>query len=176
MRITTTHGTYEGRTIESIIRREYGRKAGYLPNSDPSEYQSGTIVQWSPEGDAYRVLGVVKSVEESPAPPESMSVTELEVLMSLLGLTQDGLAECTGIAVRTVRRWKAGQQIISPAMAEKLRALRSEHDKQVEQLLDGDHTGEPVGIPGGDYPRGWYVAVVARAVDRHPNLPLAGGE
>lgn len=28
--VTTNHGTYSGRTVESIIRREYGRKAHLL--------------------------------------------------------------------------------------------------------------------------------------------------
>ncbi|MBU8841234.1 hypothetical protein [Mycolicibacterium goodii] len=43
--ITTDHGTYTGRTVASIIRREFGRKAYVQWSPDPSRPTAGVILQ-----------------------------------------------------------------------------------------------------------------------------------
>lgn len=51
---------YSGRDLGSIVRREYGRRAGILLSSDPNAPQVGTVVRWSRSGGAWSVLGVVR--------------------------------------------------------------------------------------------------------------------
>lgn len=43
--ITTTHGTYAGRTAQSIVRREYGRKARVRWYADRNAPAAGMIVR-----------------------------------------------------------------------------------------------------------------------------------
>lgn len=54
---------YSGRDLGSIVRREYGRRAGVLLSSDRNSPEVGTVVVWSPSGGAWSVLGVVRWVE-----------------------------------------------------------------------------------------------------------------
>lgn len=42
--ITTEHGDFTGRTVDSIIRREYGRAAYLRPSYDPNDPAVGLIV------------------------------------------------------------------------------------------------------------------------------------
>lgn len=42
--IRTTHGTYSGRTVGSIIRREYGRRAFYEPSADRNAPHLGLVL------------------------------------------------------------------------------------------------------------------------------------
>lgn len=60
-------GTYTGRTIETIIRREYGPKAEFWPNRDPNGPEAGMIVSPVPYEDlgAYNILAEVLAVEET---------------------------------------------------------------------------------------------------------------
>ena len=57
--ISDHHGrrTLTGRTVESIIRREYGRTTEIRWSRDRQATEVGHIVQWSNRADAYRVLG-----------------------------------------------------------------------------------------------------------------------
>lgn len=52
--ITTNHGTYTGRSVETIVRREYGHNARVLWSRDASAPHAGTIVK--PAGEASFVL------------------------------------------------------------------------------------------------------------------------
>lgn len=62
--ITTNHGTYTGRTLESIIRREYGRRAFVRPSRSRDASQAGQIIQEA-QGNTggYEVLAVLHSWE-----------------------------------------------------------------------------------------------------------------
>lgn len=57
--ITTTHGTFTGRTVETILHRAHGRKAAFQPTYGP---HAGLVVE--PAGDhSLRVLATVIDVE-----------------------------------------------------------------------------------------------------------------
>lgn len=43
--ITTTHGTFAGRTVQSIVRREYGRTARVEWSADRNNPHAGMIVR-----------------------------------------------------------------------------------------------------------------------------------
>ena len=61
--ITTNHGTYTGRTVESIIRREYGRKARIWWSADRNDPKAGRIVEWAKKADAWAVQGILHSYD-----------------------------------------------------------------------------------------------------------------
>ncbi len=50
--IRTNHGTYTGRDVESIVRREYGRKAWIWWSADSNDVKVGTIC-----GPRYKNVG-----------------------------------------------------------------------------------------------------------------------
>jgi hypothetical protein len=43
--VKTNHGTYTGRTLDSIVRREYGRRAEALRSPDPNSPTWGQVVE-----------------------------------------------------------------------------------------------------------------------------------
>jgi putative zinc finger/helix-turn-helix YgiT family protein len=53
-----------------------------------------------------------------------MSPREIRALRKSLGMTQQTLAEATGIGVASIKRWEAGKLIQSAAMDHTLRALK----------------------------------------------------
>lgn len=59
--ITTNHGTYAGRTVETIVHREYGRRAEVMWSKDANDHRAGTIVQ--PSRESYTVLASLISYE-----------------------------------------------------------------------------------------------------------------
>lgn len=50
--IATTHGVYNGRAVDSIVRREYGRKAYVKWSVDENSPEAGLIVIDMPAGGA----------------------------------------------------------------------------------------------------------------------------
>jgi hypothetical protein len=60
-RITTTHGTFTGRTAQSIVRREYGRTARIRWYADRNDPAAGMIVRHDRHGT--RVLATLRSAE-----------------------------------------------------------------------------------------------------------------
>lgn len=61
--ITTEHGTYTGRTVESIIRREYGRSAIVHWSSDRNAPEAGMVLSGRPGQDGARVLATLRRAE-----------------------------------------------------------------------------------------------------------------
>lgn len=64
---------YTGRDLGSIVRREFGRRAGVRLSADPNSPELGTVVKWSESAGAWEVLGIVRWCDgplgdvESPA-------------------------------------------------------------------------------------------------------------
>ena len=117
--ITTEHGTYTGQTIDSIIRREYGRKASYNPTADQNPAHRGQIVEPS-EYDihAFQVLATVydytpgdyekrggKPDEDYPA-ERRMTGSELRSIRSGFSLSGANLAARLGVREDTLHRWE----------------------------------------------------------------------
>ena len=61
--ITTTHGIFSGRTVESIVRRVYGREATVRYSADPNAVSRGLIVRWDGRLNAAHVLAVLWAEE-----------------------------------------------------------------------------------------------------------------
>jgi hypothetical protein len=59
--ITTNHGTYAGRTVQSIVRREYGRRARVKWSADRNDPYAGMVVRDDRYGT--HVLATLRSVE-----------------------------------------------------------------------------------------------------------------
>lgn len=53
-----------------------------------------------------------------------------------------------------------------------LQALLAQHTRDVERLTKGAADGIPLELPAGPKPRGWYVALGARVLDREPDAML----
>jgi hypothetical protein len=59
--ITTNHGTLTGRSVETIIRREYGPRSTIRWSHDASSPDAGLIVE--PARESYSVLATLISYE-----------------------------------------------------------------------------------------------------------------
>lgn len=59
--ITTTHGTYTGRTAQSIVRREYGRDARIRWSADRNNPSAGMVVRTDQYGT--HVLATLHAAE-----------------------------------------------------------------------------------------------------------------
>ncbi|MBV8542390.1 MAG: hypothetical protein JO364_03560 [Pseudonocardiales bacterium] len=62
VKIITEHGEYTGRTLSGIVRRKYGRKAGFYP-ALPLDPHAGQIFKYVDSGD-----GCLKSSASSGNP------------------------------------------------------------------------------------------------------------
>lgn len=109
-RVRTTAGRdYTGRTVGSIIRREWGRRASLYPSADPHAHVVGSVV--GPHGyGGWPVLAVIAHTEgdwgdvrmvgdeaDEPLPKSPpMSGEALRARREALGLTQKQLAALTG--------------------------------------------------------------------------------
>ena len=64
--IKTSHGVYTGKTVESIVRREYGRKAYVQWSSDRNSPEAGLICEPLPPkyGNGANVLARLISTGE----------------------------------------------------------------------------------------------------------------
>lgn len=125
--ITTEHGEFSGRTVASIVRREYGRDAEFRPSADPNEPRAGIVTRWLPKADAHAVLATVYRVEgETQSRDDDMSADEalsrVEGLAADLavserklregvreavaaGATVASVAQAAGVTRQTVYRW-----------------------------------------------------------------------
>lgn len=103
---------------------------------------------------------------------KAMSSAEFIATRHLVGLTVDQLGEQLNISERTIRNWQSGKYFIGDSAAEAVRDLRSEHDTELEKLLEDAVGGDSIVLPRGTetYPAGWYVALASRILDRDPGL------
>ena len=66
--ITTTHGEFHGRTIDSIVRTQYGRKAIARHSGDRNDPRWGQVLQANPYGGwdvLARILSVSSDVRDA---------------------------------------------------------------------------------------------------------------
>jgi len=58
-------GVYSGKNLDTIIRREFGRKAIPRPSVDPNNPHWGLVVEYVPAVSAYKVLARINRVDGS---------------------------------------------------------------------------------------------------------------
>lgn len=64
--IDTSEGTFTGRTVDSIVRREFGRTAEVRVIADPNSPTYGMVVKADRhQVAAYHVLATIYSVQEA---------------------------------------------------------------------------------------------------------------
>lgn len=64
--IDTSKGAFAGRTIDSIVRREFGRTAEVRVSADPNSQTYGMVVKADRhQVSAYHVLATIYSVQEA---------------------------------------------------------------------------------------------------------------
>lgn len=97
-----------------------------------------------------------------------MTPLDFAATRRLIGLTIDELATRLSINPRTIRGYEAGEYAPTEGVLEVLRMLRSSHDSALERL----DPSKPIKLPRGPRPRGWYIALSARVLDRHPDATI----
>lgn len=101
----------------------------------------------------------------------TMSGLEFHCFRHLFGLSVDELAERLDVSTRTLRSFESGRDPINTGVEQDMHCLNRQHAELAQLILDSD---EVVTIPRSDddwpYPRGWYVAAIARAMNAEPNL------
>lgn len=100
-----------------------------------------------------------------------MTPAEVAATRRLIGLTAEQLGEHLAINPRTIRAWETGGYSPSEPAANTLRALRAEHDAELDELIANVGQGA-VTLPTGPRARGWYLALAARLIDRDPAAQL----
>ena len=91
--IHTTHGVYTGRSVETIIRREYGRKASVRWTADANNPAAGMIVEWvRADGDVYNVLATLHRVDDETAVPDTTLTDAVADVRSARGDMDTALA------------------------------------------------------------------------------------
>ena len=103
---------------------------------------------------------------------DRMSPAEVAATRHLLGLSQSELCDLLGIARSTLHDWERGKWRPSAGLQADLLALRAEHDVEVGRLTRGAAEGEVIALVPGSRPRGWYVGLGARVLDRVPGAML----
>ena len=103
---------------------------------------------------------------------ERMSGAEIAATRHLLGLSQAEYAAELHVSRDAIKGWEAGTFGAKPGVVADIASLRAAHDREVARLADGAADGIPIEIPAGPKPRGWYVALGARVLDRHPDAIL----
>lgn len=103
---------------------------------------------------------------------EQMTGAEIAATRHLLGLSQAELGEQLGVSRHAVKDWESGRFSARPGVIVDLRALRGSADAEVARLTNGAVDGIPIYLPNGPKPRGWYLALGARVIDRMPDAML----
>ena len=85
----------------------------------------------------------------------------------LIGLSQAELADELGVNRHAVKDWESGRFAARSGVVADLAALRVAHDADLDEMVRRAAKG-PVEVPGGPRPRGWYLALAARLLDRVP--------
>jgi len=57
-------GEYKGKTVESIARRVFGRKAVFIPSQDRNSPESG-VIGYPANGGGFNVLGTVLKIKST---------------------------------------------------------------------------------------------------------------
>lgn len=102
----------------------------------------------------------------------TMTGAEIAATRHLLGLSQSELASMLGVGRDAVKDWERGKFQARSGVTADLLALRAQHDTETAQLAEGAADGIPIGLPDGPRPRGWYLALGARVLDRVPDAMI----
>lgn len=103
---------------------------------------------------------------------ERMSGAEIAATRHLIGLSQAELAAELSCSRDAVKDWESGKLTPRSTLTADIAALRTAHDREVARLADGAADGIPIELPAGPKPRGWYLALGARVLDRQPDAIL----
>lgn len=109
-----------------------------------------------PEG--YEPVRVVERLGKRQPRFSDMTPAEFAGYRHLIGLTFPELADMLRVNERTLRRWETGASRISAGAARDIEALAELHADETRDLTE---------IPDGPRPRGWYVAGIARQLERN---------
>lgn len=90
-------------------------------------------------------------------------------IRQLLGLSQQELAALLGISRDSVKQWESGKTTASAGVVADIQTLVDQHTAETAALLADQAAGRPLILRPGAMPRGWYVALGARVIDRHPD-------
>ncbi|MDR6268937.1 MULTISPECIES: helix-turn-helix domain-containing protein [Bacillati] len=105
-----------------------------------------------------------------------MSSAEVAATRKLIGLTLSELADELGVGISAVRDWERGRFSPREGLVRALLDLREVHDREVSRLLVAAVAGTPIHLPAGPKPKGWYLALGARVIDRFPDAILDWAE
>lgn len=103
---------------------------------------------------------------------DRMSGAEIAVTRHLLGLSQTEFAAELRVSRDAVKDWESGKLIARASLSGDIAALRATHDREVDRLAQVAADGVPIDLPSGPRPRGWYLALGARVLDRVPEAML----
>lgn len=95
-----------------------------------------------------------------------MNPAQIAATRHLIGLSQAELAEALNVNRHAVKDWESGRFTARPGVITDLAALRAEHDAELSEL------GQRFEVPSGPRPRGWYLALAARLLDRDPHAEV----
>ena len=98
----------------------------------------------------------------------TMTGPEIAATRHLLGLSQQELASMLHVGRSAVKDWERGRFTARDGVIADLLALRASHDHETNRLAEGAAAGIPIYLPDGPKPRGWYLALAARVLDREP--------
>ncbi len=97
-----------------------------------------------------------------------MSAAQIAATRHLLGLSQAELADALRVNRHAVKDWESGRFTARAGVVADLLTLRAEHDAELAQLVEAAKDAD-VEMPQGPRPRGWYLALAARLIDRDPS-------
>lgn len=98
-----------------------------------------------------------------------MTAARIAATRHMIGLSQAELAAALGVNRHAVKDWESGRFAARPGVLSDLEALRREHDIELAELAEVAERAE-VELPSGPRPRGWYLALGARLLDRAPGV------
>lgn len=102
----------------------------------------------------------------------SMTGAQIAATRHLVGLSQAELSGILEVNRNTVKDWERGAFNARPGVVADLLALRARHDDEADRLTAAAADGIPIELPSGPMPRGWYLALAARVLDRDPDAEM----
>jgi DNA-binding XRE family transcriptional regulator len=103
---------------------------------------------------------------------DRMTGAEIAATRHLIGLTQNEFADELSVSRQAVTDWERGRFAAREGVCADIGELRRRHDREVARLAEGAGGGVIISLPDGPRPRGWYLALGARLVDRVPDAML----
>ncbi|MFF2088527.1 helix-turn-helix domain-containing protein [Nocardia sp. NPDC058176] len=100
-----------------------------------------------------------------------MRPAEIAATRHLMGLSQAELAAALEVNRHAVKDWESGRFQPRSGVVRDLLTLRAEHDAELATLVEQTSENE-VEVPDGPRPRGWYLALAARLMDRVPSARI----